>query len=106
MTQTPREVIANIGRESIMWSTDRDYEGRRAVVGFDADAFLSALTAADYVLLPREPSRKMWAASGNALLKDGRERRSHHDHISTLVWDAMLTGAEVEAKGGEYADHQ
>lgn len=44
-------------------------------------AYLAALSAAGLVVVPREPTREMWAASANALVNGRVKLRAHHDHI-------------------------
>lgn len=46
-----------------------------------------------WVLVPREPTREMWAASGDAVNKFGHRLKRHHDMYSTAVWSAMLNAA-------------
>lgn len=55
-------------------------------------AAIRALNDVGYEVLPREPTREMWAASGNAVV-NGKLGRVHHDKVSQAVWDAMLAAA-------------
>jgi hypothetical protein len=60
-----------------------------------ADAILSALSAAGYAVVPVEPTREMWAKAADALVNDrhGAGSGAHHDHISGLVYRAMIAAA-------------
>lgn len=58
-----------------------------------AQAALSALDAAGYAVVPKEPTREMWAASGDAIVKLGHV---HHDAISVACYRAMLSAAQVK----------
>lgn len=49
--------------------------------------------AGTWVLLPAEPTREMWAASGDAINKFGHRLKRHHDCYSTAVWEAMKAAA-------------
>jgi hypothetical protein len=53
-----------------------------------------ALSAAGYAVVPREPTREMWAASGNALANGRVKLKAHHDYLSETVWTAMLAASE------------
>lgn len=55
-----------------------------------ADAILAALDAAGLVVVPREPTPEMWAASGTAVIKTGPR---HHDIVSEAVYQAMLAAS-------------
>jgi len=99
MTKPAREVIAET--RASMGGFAAPHEGDFKA----ADIYLSALAAAGYVVVAREPTRAMWAKSGDALVNDKRAKqaRAHHDHIGGLVWGAMFAAAEAEAKGGDDA---
>lgn len=49
---------------------------------------------AEWVLVPREPTREMWAASGDAQM--GHDLNMHHDKITEMVWLAMIEAAPKE----------
>lgn len=63
-------------------------------------AAIRALDAAGYVLLPKEPTREMWAASGTEIC-NASLGRVHHDKITETVWTAMLAAAPKLPQGGE-----
>lgn len=65
-----------------------DYDGSRDVVGLksDADAILSALDAAGYAVVPKEPTANMLA--DGALMALTTERHAQR------VWEVMITAAE------------
>jgi hypothetical protein len=46
-----------------------------------------------YVMVPREPTREMWAASGDALVKLVGAGILHHDKLSEAAWTAMLAAS-------------
>ena len=115
MTKPAREVIEKAGTEAFAAFLD-EYRIRaqnpgagpastrdwlEEACGRYRETFLSALAAAGYVVVAREPTRAMWAKSGDALVNDKRAKqaRAHHDHIGGLVWGAMFAAAEAEAKG-------
>lgn len=58
-----------------------------------ADRILSALSAAGWVVAPREPTREMWAAAGNALVNGRVKLKANHDYLSETVWNAMTAAA-------------
>ena len=67
--------------------------------------------AEGWVLFPREPSREMWAAMGNALV--GYKQR-HHDKVAEVLWNSLLAlrpsgpqaaEGEEEARLLKEADH-
>jgi hypothetical protein len=43
-----------------------------------------------WVLVPREPTREMWAAMGDALVG---YRQRHHDAVAAALWNAVLAAA-------------
>src|SRR3954468_7585737 len=49
-----------------------------------------AVVPEGWKLVPVEPVREMWAASGTAIVRGGWR---HHDRISEDVWNAMLAAA-------------
>lgn len=61
-----------------------------------ADKALAALSVAhvsawqDSAVVPIEPTREMWAAAGDAVVRTGHV---HHDVIAGAVWRAMLSAA-------------
>ncbi len=64
------------------------------------DAILSLLggggAAAGWKLVPVEPTREMWAAAGDAVVKLHARGVGNHDAISEAVWAAMLSASTVE----------
>ncbi|QDZ10565.1 hypothetical protein [Devosia ginsengisoli] len=58
-----------------------------------AEAALSALDAAGFAVVPKEPTQEMWAASGDAIVKLGHV---HHDAISEACYRSMLSAAQVK----------
>jgi hypothetical protein len=61
-------------------------DGERAAAGE-----LSA--PVDVVTVPREPTRLMWAAAGDAVVALQHRGVGHHDKIIEAVWQAMLSEA-------------
>ena len=57
-------------------------------------AYEAALSAAGWLVVPREPTREMWAAAGNALVNGRVKLRAHHDYLSETVWSAMIAAQE------------
>lgn len=47
----------------------------------------------EWVLVPREPTREMWAAAGTEVCDLQRRGIGHHDLISEAVYSAMLSAA-------------
>ena len=47
-------------------------------------------------LVPKEPTREMWAAAGNVLVNSNNQ---HHDTITRAVWDGMLAAAPLPGDG-------
>lgn len=91
-----RDVLARARCER-HWRTPCDMSGC-AEFGCEwrkgAEADLAALSAAGLVVVPREPTREMWAASANALVNGRVKLRAHHDHISGTVWSAMTAASQ------------
>jgi hypothetical protein len=52
----------------------------------------------EWVLVPREPTREMWAASGDAQMKGYGGFNIHHDVVSECVWSAMIASAPAHEK--------
>lgn len=52
----------------------------------------------DLVVVPREPVREMWAASGDAIAQVGQV---HHDRISELSYTAMLSASPYLTAWGD-----
>lgn len=48
---------------------------------------------AEWVLVPREPIREMWAAGGDAQMKLGDLSAHHHDTITSAIYRAMIAAA-------------
>jgi hypothetical protein len=48
------------------------------------------------MLVPKEPTREMWAAAGNVLVN---RKNRHHDLITRAVWDGMLATAPLPGEG-------
>jgi hypothetical protein len=48
---------------------------------------------AQSLLVPREPTREMWAAAGTAVVRLQERNIGHHDSISDAVWSAMIAAA-------------
>jgi hypothetical protein len=46
-------------------------------------------------LVPAEPSREMWAAMGDAVVKFDGDSVVHHDVVSTAVWEAAIEAAPL-----------
>lgn len=88
-TKTPREVIADAAHK---WFADA-YNPEVGRLDSPDVPILAALTAAGFVIVPREPTREMWAASGTAVVVT-RERSENHDDMSEAVWSAMIAEAE------------
>lgn len=55
-----------------------------------AIAALDAARIDGWQLVPKEPTREMWAAAGNVLVS---RKNRHHDTITRAVWDGMLAAA-------------
>jgi len=80
-------------------------------VGWPADQFkhkesmnlalaaLRAIEGAGYKVVGREPSRQMWAASGDAVCDLQRRHIGNHDKITEAVWQAAFGAAPTV--GGE-----
>jgi hypothetical protein len=49
----------------------------------------------DVVVLPREPTREMWAAMGNALVGS---TTVHHDAVAAKVWSALVALAPLQGE--------
>jgi hypothetical protein len=62
--------------------------------GVDADTILAALRAAGFAVVPVEPTREMWTASGDALCHGRIKLKAHHDYLSETVWRAMIAAAK------------
>lgn len=61
----------------------------------------SAPVPEGFVLVPIEPTREMWAASGDAVNKFGHRLKSHHDRYSDAVWKAMVSASPAILNEGE-----
>ena len=59
----------------------------------EVDRFEDVLRAAGFVVVPREPTTEMWAASGTSLCNGRVKIKAHHDYLSETVWTAMLEAA-------------
>jgi hypothetical protein len=55
-----------------------------------------------FVLVPREPTREMWAAMGNALVG---YRQRHHDKVAADLWPAVLAAAPPPPGGEGGQEH-
>ena len=51
---------------------------------------VNALHKAGFVLVPREPTREMWAAGGTAVV--GYKQR-YHDKVVEDMWSAMIAAS-------------
>jgi hypothetical protein len=60
-------------------------------------AYKDALHAAGFAVVPVEPTREMWAASGNALVNGRVKLKAHHDYLSETVWTAMIAAANPDS---------
>lgn len=49
------------------------------------------LEEAGFVIVPKEPTREMWAAGGDAVVN---HPSMHHDRIIGDVWPAMIAAAQ------------
>lgn len=68
----------------------------RAMPDPDRLALARELAGPEWAVVPREPTREMWAASGNALVNGRVKIKAHHDYLSETVWTAMLAASEKE----------
>ncbi|MGI4811921.1 MAG: hypothetical protein ACRYGG_01060 [Janthinobacterium lividum] len=59
-----------------------------------AAEILDLLDAVGLCIVPREPTREMWAAGGDAVV--GYKQR-HHDKVVEGVWSAMLSTSPAVA---------
>ena len=59
-----------------------------------ARRILSALTDAGFVIVPKEPTREMWAAGGDACVT---KVNVSHDKVVGDVWTAMVKAATPSA---------
>lgn len=50
---------------------------------------------ADRVTVPREPTRKMWAAAGDAVVALQIRGVGHHDALIAAAWAAMIDAAPL-----------
>lgn len=64
----------------------------------DADYVSGLIAAAGYAVVPVEPTREMWAASGNALVNGRVKLKAHHDYLSETVWTAMISASQESTR--------
>lgn len=75
--------------EKIKFSFDPDWSSGKIL-----QAAMEAIsTSGEWAVVPVEPTREMWAASGDAQVKHAGMFSLHHDAVTRMVWDAMLSAA-------------
>lgn len=57
-----------------------------------AQDVMKALHRMGFVIVPKEPTREMWAAGGDAVVL---KTNVHHDKVVRDLWTAMLAAAPV-----------
>lgn len=90
-----REAVAGAILDRFSGGSSGLDEMAEAIALDHADAALAAIEAAGFVVVPREPTREMWAAAGTAVVET-RNRSGNHDHMSEAVWKAMLAAAQPQ----------
>lgn len=55
---------------------------------------LAGIRKGDLVIVPKEPTRLMWAAGGDSIVQSPHRINLHHDEVIKLVWFPMLAEAE------------
>lgn len=65
---------------------------KRLNAALSARGPVASAEADGMVLVPREPTRAMWAAGGTAVVNT-REKSGNHDHMVEAVWQAMIAAA-------------
>ncbi len=103
MKQSFRDVVAGSSNKlfedtGVTMPADHVWE-RYAVAALAA--LSTAIPAGDgvppgMVMVPREPTREMWAAMADTLY--GYKNR-HHDKVVSDLWKAMLSTASIAGKG-------
>ena len=95
MTEPEVEAVAR----AIQGTTPRCYPVSTAALENMACAAIAVLDGArgdGWQLVPKEPTREMWAAAGNVLVNSNNQ---HHDTITRAVWDGMLAAAPLPGDG-------
>jgi hypothetical protein len=89
-----RETIARIidpwAFEAFSTSPLMEIARHRLTALAKADQIIATETPEGWVLVPREPTREMWAAMGNALVG---HRQRHHDKVAEDLWNGALAAA-------------